>query len=387
MDIKAILSAVGQGALQNHNNATLGPDWRLKIEEALARRAAERRAAELHGVQMTGAKDAINERQVGRRAQVLQADATSGLGGDSPSDAGPVPLNLSDKRARLTAKLSADETARTGAKAEADLAYTQAQTTNSQLKPELDRDKLELAVKQAEARIAIAQTNAERAQAKLSLDQAKYQLERLAEERRGDLQDNKPYVDATTSDRIAKLSELRSGAQDVQKTAQTIAAKLGPVAGRITLAQLSQAGGYGLTPQEVQALINIRTLVKTETFSRAGMAVAKHEGALAQGNVPMESDLLSVVLQKAGNLVRISERDLQRRVGLLSPYAQRQIRAQLEQEGLWDDRFGAAAPGAQGTSPSGEEGGVPPASDRTRPPQGAATRRMKWDGSKFVPVG
>lgn len=389
MGLKDILSAVGEGALQNHNVKTLGPDWRLQIEAALAKRRAEQRAMELHKFEVGDQAAEVQQRELTKRAQVLQADSTPGLGGDSPSDVGPTQVSLSDeeKRARLAAKLSGDATAREAESHDAQMRTASATARNAELKPTFDAEKLEIQKQQALLAIERAGNQAQLAQAKLQLQQAQFGLDKLAEQRRSDLQDNKPYVNAGAADRIAKLAELRSGAKDVVATVGKIANKLGPVAGRITLAQLTKAGGYGLTPDEIQALVNMGTLIKTETFSRAGMAVAKHEGDLAQRNVPMESELLSVVLQKANNLVRISERDLQRRVGLMSPYEQRQIRNQLEMEGLWDDSFGAGAPHATTTSPNGEEGGMAPPSDRTRPPQGqGATKRMRWDGTRMVPV-
>lgn len=162
---------------------------------------------------------------------------------------------------------------------------------------------------------------------------------------RGEHFNDRNQIPQGASDKILGMAETRKQIQELLPNLEKIKSRIGPLAGRISLAELEKAGGsFGLTPEEMTVLNQINTLLKTETFRNAGQAVSIGEKKLAQSNLITPLDGIELALVKGKELDRIFSRDMTRRVMSLPAAGQRQMQDMLKFDGFDTPDFGLALP-------------------------------------------
>jgi len=165
-----------------------------------------------------------------------------------------------------------------------------------------------------------------------------------------------------------ELAGIGTAAQSLNEL-NTILPKIatGPLWGRLRNVQLGHLGGWGTTPQEVEAASEIALLERT-IFDTAGANLTVPEKEIFRGIYPQREDTIETALTKIPSALKWLKGRMDVRRGLMTPMQEKQARfpeINVPPPRSGRQRAGSSAQGATGggtvrmRSPNGDERDVP----------------------------
>ena len=122
---------------------------------------------------------------------------------------------------------------------------------------------------------------------------------------------------AAMKDNLAEFAILETRLADPRYTG-----RLGPAAGRLTLAQISLGGGVGLSPEELELAVQLQNLLTSRAFERGGQQLTGTELERFRYNTPGQSDTLLTAIVKSREATRTLRQTFNNRVSTV-PLRQR----------------------------------------------------------------
>jgi hypothetical protein len=339
--IKALVAAMGEGALFNRNVETLGPDFMERLERVKMQREAERRAGEVH-TRTVGSLD----RKAADETATQQAEAIRAGG------AGNIP--------EFRAAQGEEEADRARATSESALTHEAADTARLNAVPGQKEKELEIRAQQAEIAAQRAQSAEQAAGLRAVAAQAQMALSQAREERlRGQFED-KPQIDVTTRDRLVGLAGTLAQLNGIEKMLNDPAAAnvLGPASGRIAIKDLSALGGTVTDAKQKELVVRLQGAMTEEAFANGGKQLTGTELERFQQTSIQPFDTLDTARMKLKLRKEILSGKMQRQQAVLSPVARRQSEDLFRVEGL----TGFQDP--DGMPPSAQQPGAAPPQKR-----------------------
>lgn len=101
-------------------------------------------------------------------------------------------------------------------------------------------------------------------------------------------------------------------------------ATLGPIAGKIKLAEINKLGGTGATPQQIELATKLKRLIATQAFADAGKSLSEHEKELFTAVNPSLDDTLETAIVKTRESLDFINQRFRDRISVM-PERQRKL--------------------------------------------------------------
>jgi hypothetical protein len=225
-------------------------------------------------------------------------------------------------------------------KTESEIEENEANAEQLRAKPDIAAQQIELKMQALQGQMERARDANERAALSRELQFLKMQqMENQFKEREGRLErmfGERAHVDAGTRDRLATLASSRKQLQQIQQvlTDPEVGKYLGPIMGRITIAQMTKGGGFGTNPKQREALIRVSRAFNTAANAFGGKVLPPNEQERVAKSEVYETDTLEQMLQKAQLGQDLYTREIERRALQLPPAGRRQQYDFLSAEGI-----------------------------------------------------
>jgi hypothetical protein len=182
-----------------------------------------------------------------------------------------------------------------------------------------------------------------------------------------------PTIPETTQSELSGMkTTIDLYERQILPNLEKMRADLGPIMGRIKVAEVSKAGGYGATPEQVKLLTDMETALMSEAFANGGKQLTGNEKQYFEDIRPKPTDLFSTALIKAENAAAYLRSKYNDRLGVMPANQRRQMSP------LPPPPTGGAGAGAQGKAgdivrvkhPDGRNGTIPRANLEAAKKQG-----------------
>lgn len=343
--LAAVLKGLGQGTQHQYNQETLGPDYAERLAKVKLALEAGRLANKETGLDIGAKQRGADEADLARQSELTAAQETTyPVGpGEDPSDVTVTPQGPQDHNAliaRFRAMKAAEDRGLTTRKTESEIVENEANAVNLASKPDVALQQLDIRRQALEAQMARAQDSNERAALGRELQLMKIQQSHLEfQQREGRLENqfkSRTQVDQGTRFRLGDMSSARKQLQSLRNLLQDPEVKqyLGPVMGRLTVAQMTKGGGVFTSPKQREVMIRVAQAFNTAANAFGGKVLPPNEVERVAKAFVYENDTLDQMDQKAQLALDVYDDNIERTVLSLGPEGQNQQRPMLEHEGF-----------------------------------------------------
>ena len=316
MDIKKVLEAVarvvGEGAQQQYNVQTLGPDFREQIAKIKIAEEAARRAQELHGFE-------VGDQQAEAQDRTRVEDVRQVLSGGESAD--PVVQRMA---ALEDQKLTQDTESH-----EAKLRNVNADTAFKEARPDIEGQKLEMQLARLEQERARAETAAQAKQIDQNIQMLRLELMKRGQEGTQSRFEGRNQIDAGTRTTLSKLGSTYAQIQSVKSLMRNpkVQQEVGNLKGRINAEMLSKGIDPGFTtPEGRQLFVQVSRLFNESANMFGGLVLPPNEMERVGKVQAQMSDNFDLFWTKLLQSEDIAAKDIKRRVLYLGPEARQQAR-------------------------------------------------------------